>query len=100
MSTSQRTFDQVKSILGKLDRDIDAARERRLQQRHMPVPPVGQPAAYVPPVVSPIMPAGRTTPATPNAPLPANDPGRSGYGRARPLRNDDRPIFPPAQPRP
>jgi hypothetical protein len=30
MSTSQRAFDQVKSLLGKLDRDIDAARARRL----------------------------------------------------------------------
>ena len=33
MSTSQRTFEQVKSILGKLDRDIDAARQKRLQTR-------------------------------------------------------------------
>lgn len=100
MSTSQRTFDQVKSILGKLDRDIDAARERRLQQRLMPVPQVGQAAAYVAPVVSPVMPSVRTAPASTAAPLPANDPGRSGYGRARPLRGDDRPIFPPTPPRP
>ncbi len=37
MSTSQRSFDQVKSILGKLDRDIDAARSRRLGDGPSPV---------------------------------------------------------------
>ena len=30
MATSQKTIDQVKNILGKLDRNIDALRERRL----------------------------------------------------------------------
>ena len=30
MATSQKTIDQVKNILGKLDRHIDALRERRL----------------------------------------------------------------------
>jgi hypothetical protein len=30
MGTSERAFNQVKEILGKLDRSIDQARERRL----------------------------------------------------------------------
>ena len=36
MSTSRSTFDQVKSILGKLDRSIDAARARRLDTGSAP----------------------------------------------------------------
>ena len=104
MSTSQRTFDQVKSILGKLDRDIDAARERRLQQRLVPIATVQQSpglggGGFVPPAPALIAVPSRPAMPTPVA-LPANDPGRSGYGRARPLRNDERAIFPPAQPRP
>ena len=98
MSTSQRTFDQVKSILGKLDRDIDAARERRLQQPRGVVAAIAQPAGFVPAAPAP-QPARAAIPVQP-ASLPANDPGRSGYGRARPLRGDDRAIFPPSQPRP
>mgnify|MGYP000278568414 CR=1 FL=1 len=103
MSTSQRTFDQVKSILGKLDRDIDAARERRLQQRLMPIAAVPQAptggGVFVP--QTPALTAAPIRPVMPApAPLPANDPGRSGYGRARPLRSDERAIFPPVQPRP
>jgi len=98
MSTSQRTFDQVKSILGKLDRDIDAARERRLQQRLIPVASAAQPAGFIPSTAVP--PPMRTVAPVQPASLPANDPGRSGYGRARPLRGDDRGYFPPAQPRP
>lgn len=99
MSTSQRTFDQVKSILGKLDRDIDAARERRLQQRLAPLVQGAPSASFVatPPTA---MPAVRSTPPASTAPSSPNDPGRSGYGRARPLRNDDRQVFPPIQPRP
>lgn len=37
MSTSKHAFDQVKSILGKLDRAIDATRARRLD----PAPAAG-----------------------------------------------------------
>ncbi len=98
MSTSQRTFDQVKSILGKLDRDIDAARERRLQQRTFAAAAAAPTGAFIAQSTPPI-PVRTAAPAQPS-PLPANDPGRSGYGRARPLRADDRPAFPPTQPRP
>lgn len=81
MSTSQRTFDQVRSILGKLDRDIDAARQKRLQTR-MP-----QPAPIAP---SPAMP-GVASLATPR---PMN--GTTGFGRATPMRLEHRTL--PSQP--
>jgi hypothetical protein len=69
MSTSQRTFEQVKSILGKLDRDIDAARQKRLQTRNPA--PVSSAA---------VMPAAR----------PLATPGTSGFGRATPMRMEQR----------
>jgi hypothetical protein len=69
MSTSQRTFEQVKSILGKLDRDIDAARQKRLQTRT----PQAVPAA------TGMMPA-----------RPLATPGTSGFGRATPMRMEHR----------
>lgn len=92
MSNAQRSFEQVKSILSKLDRDIDAARERRLQTRHAPLT-INPPAGFVPAPVPAPVPQPQPQPA-------ANNPGRSGYGRARPLRSDDRSAFPPTQPRP
>jgi hypothetical protein len=86
MGTSERTFDQVKSILGKLDRNIDVARSRRLHEDSpVPVPStpvrsspmtgnngqtIGGPATSVP------------VPATTTAPMPS----KSGFGRAQPLR--------------
>lgn len=69
MSTSQRTFEQVKSILGKLDRDIDAARQKRLQTR-TPSPIAAAPA--------------------PIAARPLATPGTSGFGRATPMRLEHR----------
>ncbi|MBL0922576.1 MAG: hypothetical protein IBJ10_10685 [Phycisphaerales bacterium] len=36
MATSRETFTQVKDILRKLDRSIDAARERRTGPDHRP----------------------------------------------------------------
>jgi hypothetical protein len=56
MSTSQRTFNQVKSILTKLDRSIDEARAQRLGS------------------------------ATENPQGSPPSPGGSGFGRAQPLR--------------
>jgi hypothetical protein len=76
MSTSQRTFDQVKSILGKLDRCIDAARERRL---HAVGPAVVGSGAVVPPMI-----ASR---ADENG--LGHDP-RAPFGRAKPMRLEER----------
>jgi len=83
MSTSERAFDKVKTILGKMDRNIDAARERRLSAgRTPPVKPT--------PLITP-----QSVPA-PGAALPA-DPAKSRpstpgsvFGRATPIRSSDR----------
>jgi len=69
MSTSEKAFEQVKSILGKLDRSIDAARQRRLQ------------GAFKPAVATP----GSTPPAFDTAKLPQAVPVR-----AQPIRLADR----------
>ena len=92
MSNPQRSFEQVKSILGKLDRDIDAARERRLQSRPAPMT-VNAPAGFVPPA-----PSQAPAPQPQAQPAP-NDPGRHGYGRGSACGRRPR-AFPPSQPRP
>lgn len=79
MSTSQRTFDQVKSILGKLDRDIDAARQKRLQTR--PTPPAMAASGGA------AMVGGGAGFGTAR---PLSTPALSGFGRATPLRSDGR----------
>lgn len=102
MATSQKTFDQVKNILGKLDQRIDTLRTGRTQPAPAPVaaqadgkpglhstighgsqpgPSAAQPpAATRPQQPAPVAPAAATQPA------PQNTPGRSGYGRATPIR--------------
>ncbi|MFN0134088.1 MAG: hypothetical protein ACKVW3_16360 [Phycisphaerales bacterium] len=73
MSTSDRTINQVRAILNKLDRSIDEARERRTRG---PLPePTPAPAAIAPP---------------PPAPQPMNT---SKYGRATPLNRGDQPRW-------
>lgn len=89
MNSAQRSFDQVKNILGKLDRNIDAARQRRLQTG-VPAPVAAQPA----PVPAPAAATNRQNfnPSTP-APMPTFStvtPARSIYGRAQPLRPENR----------
>jgi hypothetical protein len=76
MSTSQRTFDQVRSILGKLDRDIDAARQKRLQTRLPQAAPVGAPPMPIAAALA--------------APRPLN--GASVFGRATPMRMEHRTL--------
>ncbi|HYE61649.1 MAG TPA: hypothetical protein VD997_06610 [Phycisphaerales bacterium] len=71
MGPSEKAFNQVKSILGKLDRSIDQLREQRT------TPPA--PAAAV-------VTHARVEPPKP-APAPAPAPYRSasGFGRATPI---------------
>jgi hypothetical protein len=71
MGPSEKSFNQVKNILGKLDRSIDEARNRRT---HVPVAPAPAPK----PVLSP---ARQAMPTPPPAPIPV----RQGPGRAQPL---------------
>lgn len=86
MSTSQHTMDQVRSILGRLDRSIDQAREKRLHGQvpavtgaiekpaaRAPEPAPRQPSPPPPPAVGPVRPAPSRAP--------------SPFGRAKPLRN-------------
>lgn len=83
MTTSQHTIDQVRSILGRLDRSIDQAREKRLHGDTEPR------AAATPPAKAE-EPAARTTVPPPPAVGPARPaPSRapSPFGRAKPLRN-------------
>lgn len=105
MATSPRTLDQVRSILGKLDRRIDALREARGEA---PRPRVSEPALATAPEAPALVnpgdrliglpsgsapqgvptPAPRFSPAN-NPPLPtppAHNPSRSIYGKATPLR--------------
>ncbi|GEM_PF-1363801 len=80
MSTSHRAFDQVRSILGKLDRDIDAARQKRLQPR------VTQPA----PLTAAVAAAAAAIPGVAALATPRPVPGGSAFGRATPMRIDQR----------
>ena len=70
MGPSEKAFNQVKSILGKLDRNIDQLRE----QRKTPAPVATQP------------PPGRVELSKPvPAPAAAYCPSNSAYGRATPI---------------
>jgi hypothetical protein len=70
MSTSDKTLNQVRAILNKLDRSIDEARERRLQPPAPPTPP----PAPAPQAARPVS-TGNSAPSAP-----------SQYGRAQPLQ--------------
>jgi hypothetical protein len=85
MTTSDRTFNQVKAILGKLDRAVDEARHKRT------TPPVPQAPQISQPAMSQSIGAGPTSaPASIIAPAAAPQPAQparaSQYGRAQPLR--------------
>lgn len=67
MSTSDRTLNQVRAILNKLDRSIDEAREKRT---HTPAPSAPAPA--------PLPAAVHQAPPPPPA-------STSQYGRAQPM---------------
>lgn len=71
MSTSDRTFNQVKAILGKLDQSIDQARERRTH----PAAPMAAGPSHIP--------AARPLGSAENG--AAAPPSRPGIGRATPL---------------
>ena len=70
MSTSERTLNQVRAILNKLDRSIDEARERRTQ----PPLAIAHPAPVPQPAPQPTLPQQITPP-----------PSTSAYGRAQPM---------------
>lgn len=72
MGPSEKTFNQVKSILGKLDRSIDQLRAQRT----------------TPPQPAPSAPAPEQTRTIPAQPLPQNTRPPSIFGRATPIRSN------------
>ncbi|MCB9845787.1 MAG: hypothetical protein H6811_07385 [Phycisphaeraceae bacterium] len=83
----RRAFDEVKAILGKLDRSIDAARDRRLHADR-PSAPAAAPS-HAPDRETP--PASPPTNGHEPAPLSPQRPGASKYGKARPIRPSNEP---------
>ena len=81
MGPSEKSFQQVKSILGKLDRSIDSARQARLQPGAAGVPAI-VPTVPVSPLVKPIATGVVPTPPTPGT---ATQAARPSFGRAQPL---------------
>jgi hypothetical protein len=75
MRPSEKSFDQVKNILGKLERNIDELRSRRENP---------EPSTATAPVGQPIV----SSPSRPGQPAPAAAQSRanSAFGRATPMR--------------
>lgn len=71
MGPTEKSFNQVKAILGKLDRSIDEVRARRQTGDTRPFPTPSQ----APAPVAPVAPARPSENQRPNSP----------YGRATPL---------------
>jgi hypothetical protein len=103
MATSQKAFDQVKSILGKLDRNIDQTRQRRLGDPapRQPVPAPHNTSPVIGPSLNTTIGTGSSSGYTANGngnshhtpgPVPAPVPpvSKSGYGRAQPIRPEAR----------
>jgi hypothetical protein len=102
MGTSEKTFQQVKAILGKLDRSIDSLRAQRTGDTVAPAREApgrdasgsqAQPAAPFQPALIGAGPMSQTVgqpavasqPAFANAPASINRPA-SPFGRATPIR--------------
>lgn len=79
MAQQSRAFDQIKAILGRMDRSIDEARTKRLN-------PEDEPAEQTP-HEAPSRPSPQKPPLPP-APGDVRRAGASQYGRARPLRRE------------
>jgi len=76
MGPSEKSFNQVRSILGKLDRSIDEARQKRTQVA--PPPPPAPKPLQIPPQ--------NPMPINPPPARPANlNPARPSPGRATPI---------------
>jgi len=92
MGSTGKAFDEVKAILGKLDRSIDQARSRRLGPDEVPQEAasddemIGRREEDASTVV------GGTPSARPAAPNKGRARPASEYGRARPLRRDGEPT--------
>ena len=92
MGSTGKAFDEVKAILGKLDRSIDQARSRRLGPDETPEDSesgeelIGRREEDTSTVV------GGNQPVRASAPNKGRARPASEYGRARPLRRDGEPT--------
>lgn len=96
MGTDGQAFNRVKNLLGKLDRSIDEARDKRLGKVPTDGPAIGAPAQATPSQASrPLGPStligqGSAPPPQPAPPAISGTPAppetsKSGFGRAKPL---------------
>jgi hypothetical protein len=86
MGPSEKSFSQVKAILGKLDRNIDSLRQQRTGTGTpvggtAPQPQAAPPTAYPSPSTAPGVNAQSAAATAPPAPPRAPSP----YGRATPI---------------
>ncbi len=82
MGPSNKAYNEVKAILGKLDRSIDDARKRRLDTGPRSVAPAV--IAATPLAASPSTLLGGSSASASASPTPPRQP--SVFGRAQPLR--------------
>ncbi|MEL7484139.1 MAG: hypothetical protein AAFN41_07275 [Planctomycetota bacterium] len=90
MTTSEHTFNQVRNILGRLDRSIDEARDKRLNGGEEPEAareesPAADDARHVP-AREPEPRRSSEAPPPPVGPRRASNRAPSPFGRAKPLR--------------
>ncbi len=86
MSTSEHTINQVRNILGRLDRSIDEARDRRLRGDTEPEETQDQAPAAEPERGDPAPRRPGEAPPPPVGPRRASSRAPSPFGRAKPLR--------------
>ncbi|GMV25616.1 MAG: hypothetical protein AMXMBFR58_16470 [Phycisphaerae bacterium] len=79
MGPSNKAYNEVKAILGKLDRSIDDARKRRLDTGPRSVAPTPVSPTSITATPSTLLGSASATPPVPTRPT-------SVFGRAQPLR--------------
>lgn len=80
MSSESKAFNEVRALLGKMDRSIDRARERRLGPEEPPVDRARPPVSQDQTVGGPKPELGNPPPASPRR--------NTQFGRARPLNRE------------
>ncbi len=87
MGPSDKAFNQVKNILGKLDRNIDDVRNKRLHPEPV-ASPTRNDAAQIPAATTLIGVPKQTPAQAPAAQTSTATQSRSTFGRARPILPD------------
>ena len=89
MGPSEKAFNQVKNILGKLDRNIDDVRNKRLHPEPATPTPSARTDAGQIPAATTLIGVPKQAPATvPAAQSTTATQARSTFGRARPILPD------------